>query len=95
MTLMKSRRRIVDLAFDTAITAGIRARQNSFGGLFAQQQLRAGNIRFTPKSRHSLRQLECPPWADAVEKVGFSVGVMPLGSSDPAEMSRLLGVEAV
>jgi hypothetical protein len=68
MTLMKSRRRIVDLAFDTAITAGIRARQNSFGGLFAQQQLRAGNIRFTPKSRHSLRQLECPPWADAVEK---------------------------
>jgi hypothetical protein len=32
---------------------------------------------------------------DAVEKVGFSVGVMPLGSSDPAEMSRLLGVEAV
>jgi len=45
MTLMKSRRRIAsprawdyfDLAFKPAITAGIRERQNGFGGLFAQQ----------------------------------------------------------
>jgi hypothetical protein len=44
MTLMKSRRRIAspkardtfDLAFNTAITAGIRERQNGFGGLFVQ-----------------------------------------------------------
>jgi hypothetical protein len=36
----------VDLAFNTAITAGIRERQNGFGGVFAQQQLRAANVRF-------------------------------------------------
>jgi hypothetical protein len=54
MTLIKSRRRIAspkarnyfDLAFNTAITAGIRERQNGFGGLFAQQQLRAAKCRY-------------------------------------------------
>jgi hypothetical protein len=54
MILMKLRRRIAspkawdyfDLAFNTAITAGIRERQNGFGGLFARQQLRAGNVRY-------------------------------------------------
>jgi hypothetical protein len=53
MTLMKSRRRIVspkardtfDLAFSTAITAGISERQNGLRGQFAGQQLRAANTR--------------------------------------------------
>jgi hypothetical protein len=54
ITLMKSRCRIAspkawdyfDLAFNTAITAGNRERQNGFGGLFAQQQLRAAKCRY-------------------------------------------------
>ena len=58
ITLTKSRRRIaspkawdyVDLAFSAAITAGIRERQNGFGGLFAAAA--------TPSRQVTLRVIE-------------------------------------
>jgi hypothetical protein len=43
-----------------------------------------------PVVHHSKFGGQCLRWVDAVEKVGFPIGVMLLGDFDPAEVSRLL-----